>query len=216
VGFTAGARLLRSPGLSRLGTCTLATTTTTTAIVPLDSAFADPRRLALAGFLASYSGPTQDAYALDLRQFVPWCDEHSLDVFAVRRFDIESFARDLEARRRARATVARRLWLLPLRGGRRSPRPLAGGAFPATPHRLRVPMPPRGTRTRSARYSLPPDWEPPKSTPIASLLVLDALRVPRRRLTRRPTPTMRYDRGPCLVRPPATCIVSAFLAGAAR
>lgn len=79
------------------------------AVVPFDPAFADPRRLALGGFLASYSGLTRDGYELDLRQFVAWCDEHGLDLFEVRRFDIETFARDLEARGRARATVARRL-----------------------------------------------------------------------------------------------------------
>ncbi|HLX89464.1 MAG TPA: tyrosine-type recombinase/integrase [Acidimicrobiales bacterium] len=85
------------------------TSSSSTALVPFDAAFADPRRLALAGFLASYTGLTRDAYELDLRQFVAWCDEHGLDLFDVRRFEIESFARDLEARGRARATVARRL-----------------------------------------------------------------------------------------------------------
>jgi integrase/recombinase XerD len=43
-------------------------------MVAFDAAFADPRRLALAGFLASYIGQTRDANALDLRQFVAWCD----------------------------------------------------------------------------------------------------------------------------------------------
>ena len=54
-------------------------------------------------------GLTRDAYALDLRQFVAWCEEHDLKLFAVRRADIECFARDLEARGLATATVARRL-----------------------------------------------------------------------------------------------------------
>jgi integrase/recombinase XerD len=81
----------------------------TTAVVPFDPVFADPRRLALGGFLAGYSGLTRDAYALDLRQFVGWCDDHQLDLFAVRRANIEAFARALENRGRARATVARRL-----------------------------------------------------------------------------------------------------------
>jgi len=44
-----------------------------------------------------------------LRQFTTWCRARSLNLFAVRRADIESFARDLEAKRRARATVTRRL-----------------------------------------------------------------------------------------------------------
>jgi integrase/recombinase XerD len=84
-------------------------TTTTTAVVPFDPAFADPRRLAPGGFLAGYSRLTRDAYELDLRQFLVWCDNPHLDVFLVRRADIEAFARDLEDRGRARATVARRL-----------------------------------------------------------------------------------------------------------
>ena len=69
----------------------------------------DPERLALAGFLAGYRGLTREAYALDLRQFTTWCRVRSLALFAVRRADIESFARELEARGRARATVTRRL-----------------------------------------------------------------------------------------------------------
>ena len=63
--------------------------------------FSDPERYALAVFLAGYRGLTRDAYALDLRQFVAWCKEHDRRLFAVRRADIECFARDLEARGRA-------------------------------------------------------------------------------------------------------------------
>ena len=44
-----------------------------------------------------------------MRQFTTWCRSRSLNLFAARRADIESFARDLEARGRARATVTRRL-----------------------------------------------------------------------------------------------------------
>src|SRR5262249_23639988 len=69
----------------------------------------DPERLALAGLLAGYRGLTREAYALDLRQFTIWCRARSPNLFAVRRADIESFARDLEAKGRARATVTRRL-----------------------------------------------------------------------------------------------------------
>jgi integrase/recombinase XerD len=58
---------------------------------------------------AGYRGLTREAYALDLRQFTTWCRVRSLTLFAVRRADIESFARELEARGRARATVTRRL-----------------------------------------------------------------------------------------------------------
>ena len=84
-------------------------TTTTAALVPIQPAFSDAERLALAGFLAGYRGLTREAYALDLRQFTTWCRACSLPLFTVRRADIESFARDLEARGRARATVTRRL-----------------------------------------------------------------------------------------------------------
>jgi site-specific recombinase XerD len=68
-----------------------------------------PNWLALARFLAGYRGLTREAYALDLRQFTTWCRARSLPLFAVRRADIEGFARDLEALSRARATVTRRL-----------------------------------------------------------------------------------------------------------
>jgi len=80
-----------------------------TALVMIQPAFTDAERLALAGFLAGYRGLTRDAYSLDLRQFTNWCRARSLNLFAARRADIESFARDLEARGRARATVTRRL-----------------------------------------------------------------------------------------------------------
>jgi site-specific recombinase XerD len=84
-------------------------TAPTAVLVPIQPAFSDAERLALAGFLAGYRGLTREAYALDLRQFTAWCRACSLNLFAVRRADIESFARDLEARGRARATVTRRL-----------------------------------------------------------------------------------------------------------
>jgi integrase/recombinase XerD len=84
-------------------------TTTTTALVPIQPVFSDAERLALAGFLAGYRGLTREAYALDLRQVTTWCRARSVNLFAVRRADIEGFARDLEARGRARATVTRRV-----------------------------------------------------------------------------------------------------------
>ena len=68
-----------------------------------------PERLALAALLAGSRGLTREAYALDLRQFTSWCRTRSLALFTVRRADIEGFARDLEAKGRARATLTRRL-----------------------------------------------------------------------------------------------------------
>jgi len=87
----------------------MTTATPSTALATIQPVFTDPERLALAGFLAGYRGLTREAYALDLRQFTTWCRARSLNLFAVRRADIEGFARDLEARGRARATVTRRL-----------------------------------------------------------------------------------------------------------
>ena len=84
-------------------------TSTATALVPVAPVFADAEVLAVNGFLAGYRGVTRDAYALDLRQFAVWCAEHDRRLFGVHRVDIECFGRDLEARGRARATIARRL-----------------------------------------------------------------------------------------------------------
>ena len=77
--------------------------------VAVTTVFTEPERLALAGFLAGYSGQTRDAYTLDLRQFATWCTGHGLRLFDARRADIEAFGRALEAAGRARATVSRRL-----------------------------------------------------------------------------------------------------------
>jgi site-specific recombinase XerD len=77
--------------------------------MPAAPVFSNTERLALAGFLAGYSGLTREAYGLDLRQFASWCHQHHLRLFSVRRSDIECFARDLEAHGRARATITRRL-----------------------------------------------------------------------------------------------------------
>jgi hypothetical protein len=87
----------------------VATTTPSAALVPSVPVFTSAERLALTGFLAGYSGLTREAYELDLRQFSSWCQLHHLYLFEARRADIECFARDLEARGRARATITRRL-----------------------------------------------------------------------------------------------------------
>ena len=84
-------------------------TTPSAALVPPTPVFTNTERPALAGYLAGYSGLTRQAYELDLRQYASWCQQHHLRLFGARRADIECFARDLEARGRARATVTRRL-----------------------------------------------------------------------------------------------------------
>jgi integrase/recombinase XerD len=87
----------------------MATATASTSLVPVQPVFTDAERLALAGYLAGYSSLTREAYTLDLSQFTGWCRSRSLQLFSVRRADIETFAWELEARGQARATVARRL-----------------------------------------------------------------------------------------------------------
>src|SRR5947209_15405919 len=88
---------------------TATTSSASTAIAVAEPVFTRQERLALAGFLAGYTGLTREAYALDLRQFTSWCHQHHLRLFQARRADIECFARDLETRGRARATITRRL-----------------------------------------------------------------------------------------------------------
>ena len=87
----------------------MAAATDSTSLVPVQPMFTDAERLALAGYLAGYRGLTREAYTLDLRQFTGWCRARSVPLFSVRRADIETFARELEGRGRARATVTRRL-----------------------------------------------------------------------------------------------------------
>jgi hypothetical protein len=48
----------------------MATTTPSAALVRVAPVFTNTERLALAGFLAAYSGLTRQAYELDLRQFL--------------------------------------------------------------------------------------------------------------------------------------------------
>lgn len=62
---------------------------TTTVLATRDELFSPDEQLALAGFLAGYSGLTREAYTLDLRQYVAWCTEHRVAVFGARRADIE-------------------------------------------------------------------------------------------------------------------------------
>jgi hypothetical protein len=47
-------------------------------LVPVTPVFTNTERLALAGFLAGYTGLTRQAYELDLRPFASWCQQHQL------------------------------------------------------------------------------------------------------------------------------------------
>ena len=143
-------------------------TTTSTALVTIQPSFTDAERLALAGFLAGYRGLTREAYTLDLRQFTAWCRVRSLFLFSVRRADIETFARDLEAKGRARATVTDGCAPSPGSTSTRSkknssstPRPPTSAARDWIMSRT----PPRWTAMSSARSWSPPVSARPPSTP---------------------------------------------------
>ena len=114
----------------------MTTAAPSTALATIQPAFSDPERLALAGFLAGYRGLTREAYALDLRQFTTWCRTRSLPLFAVRRSDIENFARETRSqgpgpRDRHPAAVHHRRDLQ-VRGRRRTPRAFPRRARPPT------------------------------------------------------------------------------------
>ena len=138
----------------------MTTAAPSTALATIQPAFTDAERLALAGYLAGYRGLTREAYTLDLRQFTTWCRARSLGLFAVRRADIESFARELETRGRARATVTGGRAPSPGSTGTRSkknswstPRPRTS----AVPGWTTSPTPSPWTAMSSARCWSPPD-----------------------------------------------------------
>src|ERR1051325_2163690 len=74
-------------------------------LAAIQPVFTDAERVALAGFLAGYRGPTREAYALELRQFSSWGRARPVALLRVRRAHLEGFARDREAMGRARSPV---------------------------------------------------------------------------------------------------------------
>jgi len=182
----------------------MTTAAPSTALATIQPAFTDAERLALAGYLAGYRGLTRDAYALDLRQFTTWRRARSLALFAVRRADIESFARDLETRGRARATVTRRLSTIA--GFPTSTRSKKSSWITRRPRTsgdrgwTTSPTPSRWTATSSA-----PCWSPPGSA-----------RRQEAASHADPRTTIRYNRARGSLDRHATYIVAAYVAGAAR
>src|SRR5258706_5726099 len=121
----------------------MTTTPASAALVPAAPVFSEPARLALAGFLAGYSGLTRDASALDLRQFAAWCARHQKQLFGVRGVDIECFRPRPRGRRAGPgdgdppAVHDRRVLQVRGRGG--TARPFPGRARPPAAAGLRVP-----------------------------------------------------------------------------
>src|SRR5579863_8946290 len=81
----------------------------TTAITTPSRPLFDEAHLAVAGFLARYSEPTRRSYTSDLRQYFGWCDTVGLAIFEAKRAHLELWARFMEERGLARATIGRRL-----------------------------------------------------------------------------------------------------------
>jgi len=90
----------------------MSTLETSSAIVPWSTANpADAAlRHAVAAHLARYTGPTRTHTESDLRAFLNWCAERSLDPLTAHRVHVEFYVRWMqEARRYKPATISRRL-----------------------------------------------------------------------------------------------------------
>ena len=142
-------------------------TTMTTAVERYQPVMSEAEQTTLLGFLAGYRGYTRDAYTLDLRQFTAWCWQRQHRLFEVRRVDIECFARELEDRGKARATVARRLCTIvgfyryaEEEGVIEHPRPCTSADRASTTS----PTSPTSTATSSGRSSSPPACRRPGTT----------------------------------------------------
>jgi integrase/recombinase XerD len=90
-------------------------TTTTTELVSYEDPLEATERVAMAGFLAGYTGNTRTGYTTDLPIFADWCHATQLNLLGVRRVHLELFARWMEAEGRMRSTAVDIGQLLPLR-----------------------------------------------------------------------------------------------------
>jgi integrase/recombinase XerD len=76
---------------------------------PRPSPQPDPLQLAVAAYLARFSGSSRDHASSDLRCFLAWCAERDLDQLAARRPQLELYVRWMqEVRRFKPSTVSRR------------------------------------------------------------------------------------------------------------
>ena len=86
----------------------------TLALEPARDQRQDTASWAAVAFIASYSSPsTRQTYTTQLRLWLRWCASHDLDPLAdVRRPHVELYARQLEARGLAPATIALKIVVL--------------------------------------------------------------------------------------------------------
>src|SRR5580658_8267783 len=87
--------------------------TTFTQLAPASSdppePFTDRLRLAVAGYLARFKGSSREHTESDLRCYLAWCAEHSLDPLTARRPHLELYIRWMQEIRQFKpSTVSRR------------------------------------------------------------------------------------------------------------
>lgn len=70
--------------------------TSSVEIVQCDDPLIVSERVAVAAFLAGYSGGARISYTTDLRVFVGWCHDHNLTLFNVKHAHLELFGRWME------------------------------------------------------------------------------------------------------------------------
>jgi len=78
-------------------------------IVRPDDPLLVSERVAVAAFLAGYSGGTRVSYTTDLCVFAGWCHDRELNLLNVKRAHLELFARWMEQEGRMPSTIGRRL-----------------------------------------------------------------------------------------------------------
>ncbi len=88
--------------------------TTTTHALPAEIFHPDDplvvsESLAVAAFLAGYSGGTRVSYTTDLRIFAEWCHDRDLNLLTVKRPHLELFARWMEHEGKMPSTTRRRI-----------------------------------------------------------------------------------------------------------
>jgi site-specific recombinase XerD len=81
----------------------------TSELVRFDDPVEITERVAVAAFLAGYTGATRVSYTTDLRIFTGWCHETGVALLGVQRAHLELFARWMEQQGRMTSTIARRL-----------------------------------------------------------------------------------------------------------
>ena len=159
---------------------TTTSTPSTKTLAVAEEVFTDAERVALAGLLAGYRGLTRDTYALDLRQFVSWCEQPWAEAFLGPSLGHRALRpaprgdRPSSGHCRPPAVHSGRLLPLRRRGGPGAY--VSGSPCPAAAARLRVPRD-RPRPQRGRRPFVAAGLGAPSEHALISLLALNGLRV---------------------------------------